>query len=425
MSDRYPSAVARFKPSRTVALRVHGTGQTRRAFLATLGATTVGTLAGCQAEFDPLASTALDEHAATQFRQGLLNQGYRDVSLPDSVERAWDLPANRGDHTAAKGSPVLAPAGDLVLADDTGRVRAISTDGEVRWETTITQATRGSHGTPAIANDTVYVGAYDGALSALDLETGRRRWRTELGDAIGASPTYYNGSLYVAVEHAAPSGSVAAVNAATGDVQWRDGRPTNHPHSTVALDREHGRLLFGSNDGFCYAWSFPDLERAWRYDTGGDVKAPVAVADGVAVAPSWSETITALDVTDGSEAWTFPTDADAMCAPAIHDGTVYVGSHDDRVYAIDHATGEEQWRFETGGWIIGSVVATRAHVLVGSYDTRLYALDRDSGEPVWTTENRGHVTSAPLVTDDAVYYAERAVDGEADEPGMCYKLVPT
>ncbi len=221
-----------------------------------------------------------------------------------------------------------------------------------------TQATRGSHGTPAIADGTVYIGSATTARC--------RHWTSNRpaaladgpGRAIGASPTS-NGSLYVAVEHAAPSGSVVAVNAATGDVQWRDSRPTDHPHSTVALDREHGRLLFGSNDGYCYAWSFPGLEQVWRYDTGGDVKAPIAVADGTAIVPSWAETVTAVDVTDGSERWTFEADADVMCAPAVHDGTVYVGSHDDRVYAINLASGEELWRYDTGGWSIGSVVATR------------------------------------------------------------------
>ncbi|MBX0324069.1 PQQ-binding-like beta-propeller repeat protein [Halomicroarcula sp. F13] len=402
---------------------MHERGHTRRAFLAGVGTAVAGSLAGCQSGFDPLASTPLDEFAATQFRQGLLNQGYTDRSIPVNVEKAWELPTNRGDHTAAKGSPVLAPTDDLVVADDTGRVRAISTDGEVQWATTITQAGRGSHGTAAVANETAYVGTYDGAVSALDLETGRRRWRTDLGDAIGASPTYYNGVLYVAVEHAAPSGSVAAVDAATGSVQWRDSRPTNHPHSTVALSRDDGRLLFGSNDGHVYAWSFPDLERAWTHDTGGDVKAPIAVVDGLAVVPSWAGTVTALDVADGAVAWEFEADADLMCAPAVDGGTVYVGSHDDNLYAIDLESGEERWRFDTDGWVIGSAVATPDHVLVGSYTSTLYALGRESGDVTWAVDNRGHVTSAPLVTEDAIYYTERAVDGEADRPGYLYKLV--
>ena len=278
------------------------------------------------------------------------------------------------------------------------------------------------NGTPAIANDTVYIGAYDGALSALDLETGRRRWRTELGDAIGASPTYYNGSLYVAVEHAAPSGSVAAVNAATGDVQWRDSRPTDHPHSTVALDRERGRLLFGSNDGYCYAWSFPGFEREWSYDTGGDVKTALAIADGVVIVPSWAGTVTAIDVDDGSQVWEFDGGQDFMCAPAVHDGTVYVGSHDSNIYALDLDTGKKEWVKETGGWITGNAVATPNHVLVGSYDRTLYALSQRDGSVTWSFSGRGEITSAPAVTADAIYVTERARNGESDYPGMLYRL---
>ncbi len=52
------------------------------------------------------------------------------------------------------------------------------------------------------------------------------------------------------------------------------------------------------------------------------------------------------------------------------------------------------------------------------------ALERDSGAVAWTVENRGHVTSAPLVTADGIYYTERAVDGDPDRPAMCYGLVP-
>jgi len=401
---------------------VQASRQTRRGFLATLGATVAGTLAGCQTGFDPLADRGRDEFASTQFRQGLRNRGYQDTGIPLSPEPVWELPTNHGDHTAAKGSPVLGPNGDLLVADDTGRLRAVGTDGRVRWATDLTAATRGSHGTPAVANGTAYVGTYDGALSAVDIETGQRLWRTDLGDAIGASPTYYNGVLYVAVEHAKPSGSVAAVEAGSGRVLWRDRWPTNHPHSTVAIDREAGSLLFGSNDGHCYAWTFPGLERAWRYDTGGDVKAPIAVADGTAVVPSWANSVTAVDVTDGAVRWTFETGAAVMCAPAVHDGTVYVGSHDDSLYALDLATGEPEWSYRTDGWLIGSAVATPRHVLVGSYDTRLYAIERATGDVTWSVTGRGDATSAPLVTEAAVYYAERAAGGDPDRPGHLYKL---
>ncbi|EMA61500.1 outer membrane protein assembly factor BamB family protein [Halorubrum lipolyticum] len=377
-----------------------------------------------------------DDGVKTQFRQGLRNTGYVDAAIPEAVETAWELPANRGDHSASKGSPIEAPNGAIVLADDTGRVQSIAPDGSVNWATSISDDDRGSHGTPAIADGSLYVGTYDGVVSAVALDDGEVLWQTDAGDAAAASPTYLDGKLYVAIEHATPSGSVVKMDAESGEIEWRDERPTNHPHSTVAIDREHGRLIFGSNDGHCYAWSFPDLEREWAYDTGGDVKLPLAISEGIAVVPSWAGTVTGLDVEDGSMLWEFETDGGetakgepdpgstggVMCAPAVHDGEVYVGSHDSNAYAIDLETGEKLWSTPTGGWITGSAVATNDHVLVGSYDAKLYALDRDDGSVTWTAEGRGDVTSAPFVTDDAIYYAERAPEG-SDEAGMCYKLV--
>ena len=427
--------------------------RTRRDLLRVAGGAGVAGLAGCSSLGLDRSDTGttdfenvdlpldLDDRAqsldglTTQFRQGLRNHGHIDATIPETVEVRWAVPANRGDHTASKGSPMLAPSGDILLADDTGRVQSIATDGTVNWSTSVSDDNRGSHGTPAIADGTAYVGTYDGVVSAVDVASGEILWQTDVGDAAAASPTHHEGRLYVAVEYATPSGTVVVMDAESGEVEWRDDRPTDHPHSTVAVDLERDRFLFGSNDGHVYAWSLSDRERAWAYDTGGDVKTPIAVSRGIAVVPSWAGTVTAVDVADGTGLWEFETDEDVsptadpdpmrtgglMCAPAVHDGTVYVGSHDTNAYAIDLATGEELWSTPTGGLITGSVTATNEHVLVGSYDANLYALDRADGSVAWTVEGRGEVTSAPLVTDDAIYYAERAPEG-SDEAGMCYKL---
>ena len=438
------------------------TERTRRDWLRIAGGVGVAGLAGCsslgddrspdgadspdgdiESDFEGVdLPLALDDRPqspdglATQFRQGLRNHGHVDATVPEAVEVAWGVPANRGDHTASKGSPIRAQSGDILLADDTGRIQSIAPDGTVTWSTSISDDDRGSHGTPAVADGAAYVGTYDGVVSAVSVADGEILWQTEVGDAAAASPTYHEGRLYVAVEYATPSGTVVVMDAESGEVEWRDDRPTDHPHSTVAVDLERDRFLFGSNDGHVYAWSLSGPERAWTFDTGGDVKAPIAVSRGIALVPSWAGTVTAVDVADGTGLWEFETDESVsptddpdpgrtggvMCAPAVHDGTVYVGSHDTNAYAIDLATGEELWSTPTDGWITGSVTATNEHVLVGSYDTRLYALDRADGSVTWSVEGRGDVSSAPLVADGAIYYAERAPE-ESDEAGLCYKLV--
>jgi outer membrane protein assembly factor BamB len=401
----------------------------RRAFLGAVGGTATA-LAGCLArapsatfEFDPLGPTSLDDHAHAQFQGGIRNRHYVVREVPEAVHTDWAVPVNRGAHTAAKSSPVTTPDGDVVVAADTGTVRRVSPDGEVRWTADVDYTQRGIHGTPAIANETAYVGAYDGALYAFDLTSGERRWRQPLGDAIGSSPVYHHGVVYIAVEYYEPSGSVAAVDAATGDVRWFDDWPTSHPHSTIGIDPEAGRLVVGSNDGNCYAWTFPGLERAWAFETGRPIKGPVAVHRGTAIFGSWDRTLYGVALADGSERWRVDTGGEVMAGPAVGPGPVaYVGNHAGTVFAVDARSGEVRWETDTHGSVIGSLAATAEHVLVGSYDRHLYALRADDGSTTWRHRGEGRATSAPLVTKDAIYYAERRPD--EDEPGNCYRLVP-
>jgi outer membrane protein assembly factor BamB len=363
--------------------------------------------------------------ADATFRGGLRRQGYHpDVTVPAAVEREWEVSGiNKGDHTAAKASAVRSPGGDLVVPGDDGTVYAVRPDGQIRWAAATHPSAYGVHGTPTVANDTVYVGAYDGAMYAFDLATGRRRWRTELGDAIGSSPAYHQGRLYVGVEFLSPSdGSLFALDA-DGRVLEERPDPDDHPHSTPAVDPEAGHVVMGSNDGRCYGWEYPSLVPAWSHDTGAPIKGPVAVHDGGAVFGSWSNEILRLDLATGEEVWRYRADNDVMSGPAIDTdaGVVYVGSHDRRLHAIDFETGERRWRFDTGGWITGCPTVTAESVLVGSYDGRCYAVDPATGAERWSVRFPGWITCAPLPVGDAVYVTERATD---DTAGGLYRLGP-
>ncbi|MFB6140064.1 MAG: PQQ-binding-like beta-propeller repeat protein [Halosimplex sp.] len=391
----------------------------RRSFLGALGAGAAAGLAGCKTalprtsgEWVPTESGPLAEFATTQFRGGLRRRGvYPDAEIPTDPEVAWTIrEVNTGEHTAAKASPVEVPGGDVVVPGDNGEIRRVTPAGEAVWRSSVEPTTRGIHGTPAVANGVVYIGAYDGALYAFDLETGERYWRTKLGDAIGSSPGYHDGTVYVAVEYYDPSGAMFAVDAVTGEVVWDDQRITNHPHSTCAVDREAGRLVVGSNDGYLYAWSYPELEFQWRFPTGRPIKGPIATHDGSAVFGSWDHHVYRVALEDGGEEWSFECDDMVMSGPSIETATdtVYVGSHDSHLYALEFADGSERWAFDTGGSIIGCPTVTREHVLVGSYDHNCYAVEKDTGERVWAVEGVGVVSSAPLVTGDAVYFTDRA-----------------
>ncbi len=366
--------------------------------------------------------------ATTTFRGGLARLGYYpEHSTPSDPTAAWSHPLNTGDHSAAKASAVpLRPDEDsdaVVVPGDDGAVYAFEPDGQQLWRADTEAPARGIHGTPTVAGDTVYVGAYDGALYALDRETGERRWRVRLGDAIGSSPAYRGGRVYIAVEYDDPDGSLFAVDARTGEPERDLTRPTDHPHSTCALAPEADRVVVGSNDGGVYAWRLSDGEPAWAVRTGDDVKGPVAVYDGAAFVGSWDDYLYRVDLADGSVDWRYETGNYVMSGPAIDPrrNALYVGSHDTNLHAVEATTGERLWRYDTGRRITGCPSVIGDRVVVGSVDTRLYALTRD-GERVWTLDLDGWVTSAPRPVGDTVYVTERAPDGSDGPPGRAYAI---
>jgi outer membrane protein assembly factor BamB len=414
--------------------------ESRRTFLRATGVAASASLAGCADQVSSFVESDRVDTGGdppvtqpdTQFRGNLRRHGvYPDATVPEAVTVDWRMPEiNTGDHTAAKASAVQAPGGDIVVPGDTAEVRRVTPDGEVVWTAEAGSSSRGVHGTPTIANGAVYIGAYDGAMYAFDLETGEQYWRTDLGGSIGSSPGYYDSTVYIAVEYPTPSGAMYAVDAITGEVEWDDQRVTDHPHSTCAIDRENGYMVVGANDGDLYCWTYPDYEFQWTFETGEPIKGPVAIHDGHAVFGSWDSAVYSVALADGSESWHFDTGGLVMSGPSIEPstGTVYIGSHDTRMYALEFETGDQRWEFDSDGRFIGCPVVTAGHVLAGSQDDHLYALDKDSGEEVWRARADGQVTSTPLVTDDAVYYTARASgdyldDGEGPT-GALYRLVP-
>ena len=438
----------------------------RRAVLAGVGALGVSGLAGCaslpgvtggydrtQADFDPVAlpydQTYPDDEGITMFRRGLRRLGYYpDATVPDSVEVNWARPLNYIGHTAAKASPRPVPGTDQVIFPaDTGRVHSLTDIGQHRWTEQTGATSLGIHGTPTIVDGTAYIGGYDGDLYAFDTETGHLVWRTDRlsldgAIAIGSSPAYWDGVLYVVAEYKNPdAGTMWAIDAATGEPLWSDDRLWGMPHPSTAIDPVSERMVTGSNDGVVYCWEFPSLEFQWEYQTGeagsdrNQVKGTIPTYDGSAFTGSWDGNFYRLDLEDGTEQWRFETDGIVMSNPGIDPETniVYTGSADNYVYALDCDTGDQRWARNVGGTVLGSITVTADAVLVGSYDTHLYCLEKDTGAVRWRVENRGHVTGEPVPHEGRIFYTERAEfsnywneDEETimETPGHGYCLVP-
>ncbi|MFC6718727.1 PQQ-binding-like beta-propeller repeat protein [Natrialbaceae archaeon GCM10025810] len=454
-----------------------GSVPSRRQVLRTTGVAVAGGLAGCTLESEtdgsgrdceppgdsaetPLEYATHPDDDVSMYRRGLRHLGYYpDETVPDSVRVSWSFPLNYVGHTAAKSTPVPTPDGEtIVFAGDTGRVEGYTPRGENLWTTRTDATSLGFHGSPTIVDGVAYLGGYDGDLYAIDVSSGDLVWRTrrdELGGtlAIGSTPAYYDGALYVVVEYGSPSsGALWKIAPDTGEPLWHDDRIWGQPHPSATIDLEEGKLVTGSNDGVVYCWDFPCLEFDWefqagpeggpqgkekadgRFNHGAQIKGALPAYDGKVYVGSWDGYFYCLDLEDGEELWSFETGRVNMSSPGIdpEEGIVYAGSDDHHVYALDAETGEDLWSTDVRGRVLGGVTVTAETVLAGSYDTHLYALDRETGERRWRVENRGYVTSAPVPLDGRIYYAERGVvvgyydddrEEELIEPGHAYCLV--
>lgn len=141
-----------------------------------------------------------------------------------------------------KALPDSSPAvvGDQVFVGATagfaGYAYSLRRDtGEIVWRVALAGPAASS---PAVAYGTVYVGAFDHGLYALDAETGEVQWTVPSG-GVYSSPAVGNGVVYFASDDE----SVYAVDAQEGNVLWTyaTGAPVSSSPTVV-----NGRLLVGS-----------------------------------------------------------------------------------------------------------------------------------------------------------------------------------
>jgi len=147
---------------------------------------------------------------------------------------------------------------------------------------------KGNTASPVVDGDTVYFVSKDyfinqpdregGRVYAVRADTGELKWKSPSGDEPSSvlyytTPVISNGTLYVG----ASDGGMYALDAQTGSQKWK--------FVTTAMVRGHplvedGTLYFGSNDGFFYAIDAQTAVARWKFHATGDIaSAPTLAPD--------------------------------------------------------------------------------------------------------------------------------------------------
>jgi outer membrane protein assembly factor BamB len=247
-----------------------------------------------------------------------------------------------------------------------GALVAFTRDGHIRWQRELPP----TESSPLVVGRTVYVGAWDGAVRAYALATGRLCWTRHVGGPIKGSLAEAGGTLYVGDY----DGDLDALTL-DGRLLWRapslprllGGRGRFYSSPALA----YGRVYLGSTDGKLYAYGAQSGHLLWATSTGGYVYSSPAVAAGLVLAGSYDHDFYAFDAATGAIRWRFRTNGPISGAASVIAGVVYVSTLRERTYALDLHTGRLLWSFPDGKYSPAVTDGTRLY-LVGL--GKLYAL---------------------------------------------------
>jgi outer membrane protein assembly factor BamB len=175
---------------------------------------------------------------------GLVVAGTVDAKGQGAVVARDEGGAPRWSRRAAAvfSSPAAADAAIVIGADD-GAVHALDREtGAPRWSQRIGSKVRA---TPAVSGDVVFAASLDGNLAALAAADGARRWERAVGHSVYSSPCVAGGMVVFGCH----DGHVHALDAARGEPRYETVTRGAVLSSPVALG---GRVLAASTDGHAY-----------------------------------------------------------------------------------------------------------------------------------------------------------------------------
>jgi hypothetical protein len=156
---------------------------------------------------------------------------------------------------------------------------------------------------PAVVNDTLYIGSTDHNLYALNASDGRLKWKFQTGSRVTSSPAVSDGTLY-----------------------------------------------FASYDSNFYAVDIVTGKLKWQFKTGGEHRFAASHLHG-----------------SNPAAETMPDPFDFfLSSPIVWQGAVYFGSGDGNIYALETATGKAKWQFHTGDVVHASPTISEGVVYIGA-----------------------------------------------------------
>ncbi|MEM7077902.1 MAG: outer membrane protein assembly factor BamB [Pseudomonadota bacterium] len=226
---------------------------------------------------------------------------------------------------------------------------------------------------PAVVADRVIAADGYGVVIAYDRFSGKRVWRSQIGELKG--------------------GLLDSLN-------FLDRRDPSFVSGGVGAGG--GLVLLGTTLGEVVALEASDGSERWRQELGSEVLSIPTAARGLVFAQTIDGRLVAMQDNSGEIAWTFDSQVPILTlrgtsSPVVEGDIVYTGFANGKVSALRAVNGEPVWEhrvmlpegrseLERMVDVDGRPLISSGNVYAGAYQGRVKSLSRRDGRPLWEQE---------------------------------------
>ena len=237
----------------------------------------------------------------------------------------------------------------------------------------------------------------------IDFETKvdvKRLWSTKIGDGaefllVALQPASDGNRVFAASRN----GNVVALDPDTGKAVWR---------TELEMDLSagpgvgEGLIVVGAADGMLIALDADSGAELWRVNVTGETLARPVIKDGTVITLTIDNRLRAMSAFDGTERWTIEQATPALtmrgsASPVLAGTSVIAGFDNGRLVAVNIATGKTEWEamlspptgrsdLERLSDVDGLISVVGQDVYASGYQGSLVALASESGQVLWTRE---------------------------------------
>src|SRR5437016_2162086 len=218
-----------------------------------------------------------------------------------------------------------------------------------------------------------------GVAATAPPETLRLRWTFEAGDAIESSPAIADGTVYAA----SSKGELLAIDLESGKLRWKyatgEGGFIGESSPAVSADA----VFIGDLAGVFHAVNVRDGKKLWTFKADDEIRSSPVVVDDLVLIGSYDTNLYALEQKTGKVRWKLQTDGPVHATPAVHNGVIYIGGCDEQFRAVRASDGKTLFALPLGSNMGSSAVVEGDRAYVGTFAADVFAIDLKTHKVAW------------------------------------------